>query len=61
MTQEQLTEITKAARREYYRQWRQNHKEQKAASDKRYWERRALNAIKLDNERRKQETSEVKT
>lgn len=57
MTQEQLNEITKAAQREYHRQWRKNNPDLKAASNKRYWEKRVLTAIKLDNERRKQESS----
>ncbi len=63
MTQEQLKELTAAAKREYHKQWRETHKAEKKASNERYWEKRTLNAIKLDNERRaadKQESSEAK-
>lgn len=52
MTEEKLQEITAAARKEYYRQWRMNHREACRKHDHDYWQRRALKAIQLDNERR---------
>lgn len=36
-----MTEEAKAARRQYYREYYQMHKEQRQAANKRYWERKA--------------------
>lgn len=54
-----MTPEAKAARAEYYRQWRQKNKDKRREYQRRYWERKAQQEQKEGDEHSKRETADL--
>ena len=48
MTQKQLDTLAAEERKEYFREWRSKNKDKVAASNARYWRKRAEQKLKAD-------------
>ena len=46
MEKTKIEELARQERLEYFKQWRANNKDKVRATNKRYWEKRALNKAK---------------
>lgn len=54
-----MTPEAKAARAEYYRQWRQKNKDKRREYQRRYWERKAQQEQKEGDGHSKRETADL--
>jgi hypothetical protein len=58
-TPEKMEEIVKAAKREYYRQWRMNHREACRKHDREYWQRKGAEMVLAKEARDKADEARI--